>query len=243
MKKNLLQVSWIAFLILISSVSYAQEKELPPIPGELEQADRRAKRKIFAGGFTANGLSWFGAGYQFSSKLALSLQWQEQRQIQRFDLDLSGVQTNLSGTFTLVNSEKIQRQTSIQLEWFPFSSPYYFAGGVGVESYLEKQRKSETLYPTGIYTDYAWNVSQQKLYVSAGSGFRYIFPSGFFIHMGANILFYPNRPVHIVRDAYDSNAAWDAREFQKDWNEPAKEAKQHTNPYGAQLQLLFGIAI
>ncbi|TGK02567.1 hypothetical protein EHQ53_13775 [Leptospira langatensis] len=241
--KNLLQTFWIVALLLASTVSYSQEKELAPIPGEWEQADRRAKRKIFAGGFTANGLSWFGAGYQFSSKLALSLQWQEQRDIQRFDLDLSGVQSNLSGTFTLTNSEKIQRQTSLQLEWFPFSNPYYFAGGVGIESYLEKQRKTETLYPTGVYTDYAWSISQQKLYFSAGSGFRYIFPSGFFIHLGANLLFYPNRPTSVVRDAYDSNAAWDSRELQKNWNEPEKEARQHSNPYGAQLQILFGLAV
>ncbi|TGL61091.1 hypothetical protein EHQ64_11345 [Leptospira sarikeiensis] len=232
-----------SFLLLLSFPSFAQGNDLAPVPGELEQAKRREVRKFFVGGFTANGLSWFGAGYQYSSKIALSFQWQEQRVIQRFDLDATAVQADLSGVLTLTNSEKIQRQLALQLEWFPFSGPYYFAAGGGLENYSEKQRKTEAYVPSGNYKDYSWDFSQQKLFLSAGAGFRYIFPSGFFIHVGGNLLLYPNRPTHENRGAYHTNYNWDYRQFQKDWDEPSKEAKSHQNLYGAQLQILFGIAI
>ncbi len=254
MKIYLQRKTVLAFLIfLLSSSSYAQgntnlkaggnQQDLAPIPGEIDQINRREKKRFFLGGFSANGLSWFGTGFQFSPKFALSLQWQEQRVIQRFDSDVSGVQSDLSGLFTVTNSEKIQRQLSLQLEWFPFAGPYYFAAGAGLENYLEKQRKTETFVPTGDYKDYAWSISQQRGFVSAGAGFRYVFPSGFFIHMGGNLLVYPNRPTHEQRGSYSSNANWDYRDFQKAWQEPEKEARDHQNLYGAQLQVLFGIAI
>lgn len=252
MKTNIRRKKLIAiFILLFSSAAYAQGgaaknggvQDLPPIPGEIDQANRRDAKRFFFGGFTANGLSWFGTGYQFSSKIAVSLQWQEQRTIQRFDLDVTGVQSDLSGMFTLTNSEKIQRQASVQLEWFPFSGPYYFAAGIGTESYIEKQRKTELQVPIDRYSDYTWNISQQRGFVSLGAGFRYVFPSGFFIHLGGNILGYPNRHTHEQRGAYSSNYNLDYRQVQKDWQEPEKEARDRQNSYGAQLQLLFGIAI
>ncbi|MGJ4790281.1 hypothetical protein [Leptospira koniambonensis] len=244
MKQNLIQKLFFVSFLLIAPAAFAQgNNDFAPVPGELEQAGRRSSRKFFIGGFTANGLSWFGSGIQFSSKLAASLQWQEQRVIQRFDLDVNGVQPDLSGVFTLTNSEKIQRQLALQMEWFPFSGPYYFAAGAGLETYSEKQRKTEGYVPGGNYRDYAWNISQQKLFLSAGAGFRYIFTSGFFIHVGGNILFYPERGTHEQRGSYATNTSWDYRQLQKDWQEPEKEARSHQNPYGAQLQILFGIAI
>lgn len=240
----------LVFLLLFSGSVFAQGpakgggvQELPPIPGEKDQSNRREAKRFLIGGFTASGFSWFGTGYQLDSRFAITAHWQEQRSIQRFDLDATGLQTDLSGVLTLTNSEKIQRQTSIQLEWFPFSGPYYFSAGLGLENYFEKQRRTEVLIPLVLYKDYEWNLSQQRGFLSLGAGFRYIFPSGFFIHLGGNLLGYPERSTHEQRGSYSSNTSWDYRQLQKDWQEPEKEARDRQGIYGAQIQFLIGIAI
>lgn len=74
--------------------------------GEEDQLQRRASRKFFLGGIGASGFNWLGLGHQLSQRFALTLLWQEQRTIQRFDLQLNGVQSDLSAQFTLTNHEK-----------------------------------------------------------------------------------------------------------------------------------------
>ncbi|EPG73977.1 hypothetical protein LEP1GSC058_3994 [Leptospira fainei serovar Hurstbridge str. BUT 6] len=216
--------------------------DFSPVPGEEEQSQRRANRKFFIGGLGANGFHWLVIGHQLSQRFALNLLWQEQRTVQRFDLHLSGVQPDLSGQFTLTNHEKKQRQIGLQFEWFPFANPYFFAVGIGLETFTEKQRKTLTWVPIGATQEHDWNVLQKKGFISGGAGFRYFFSSGFFIHFGGNLLLYLNKSYQAHRGAYVANTYWDPRQFQQDWMEPDKIGRDRQSGYGAQVQIMLGFA-
>ncbi|PJZ69094.1 hypothetical protein CH373_17635 [Leptospira perolatii] len=214
------------------------------IPGEEDQASRRSSKKFFVGGFIFNkfnGLNWIGFGYQFSSKLAISFQGNEQRRISRFDLDLIGAQGS-TASFTLTNSEEIQRQAMLQLEWFPFANPYYVGVGAGTETFSKIERTTNTSTLINDVKYYDWSLLQKRTFASIGAGFRYLFPSGFFVHLGGNFLGYLGTNSHPQHGAYISNSYWDPASFEKAWKSPNAEAKDHQNAYGMQLQVLVGIS-
>ncbi|TGK08595.1 hypothetical protein EHO60_14665 [Leptospira fletcheri] len=210
------------------------------LPIHSAQAERRAANRFFIGGIGADGFVWGGIGVQISGRFALSLQMQEQSSLQRFDLKMNLVPANLSGTFTLTQHERIQRQTGLQFEWFPFSNPYFFAFGAGLESFSEKQRKREIWFPYVSVQEHDWNLNQKRPFLSAGAGLRYLFGSSFFVHFGGNILLYLKQDYHVNRGAYYTSAIWDPTQFQQLWTEPDKEGKSRQSGYGAQIQILLG---